>query len=323
MKNDSLRDAFRIGGRTIAPGTKEECELPISRLVTGNQISIPLKIFHGKKPGPVIWMSAGIHGDEIQGVEIIRRVMEILNPSTMAGTIIMVPIVNVHGFLNQSRYLPDRRDLNRSFPGSPKGSLASQVAHLFMKEIVSLCDLGIDMHTGSDGRKNLPHIRTDLNNPELKELAMMFGAPVMLHARVRDGSLREAAMERGTKVLLFEGGEANRFNEHSIIAAVKGITHILYSLKVLEVDFMTMGQHTLECRSSSWLRAKRAGILQLKGELGDQVEKGQVLGIIHDSTGNRLSQVKAHRNGIIIGRLETPLINQGDALYHIAEVSKQ
>jgi len=320
MTDSDKRDPFEIANTSIAPGKVVECELPVTRLATGNQVSIPLRVFHGKYPGPVIWISACLHGDEIQGVEIIRRVMEQLNPRKLHGTIIMVPIVNIHGFLNQDRYLPDRRDLNRSFPGSAKGSLASQIAYLFMNEIVEPCDFGIDLHTGSDGRNNLPQVRTNMDNPRLRELAKQFGAPVMLHSKVRDGSLREAANEKGSKVLLYEGGEANRFQEESIVAAVNGIIRILLFLTMIDRDNVINDVQSLECHSSSWLRAKRTGIALLQAELGSMVEKGQIIGIIHDSTGNRLSRMRAHRSGIIIGRLECPLVNQGDAVYHIAEV---
>ena len=210
------RDPFRIGELLVAPGRTATGELPISRLVTGTQISLPIQVVHGRKPGRTVWISAAVHGDEIAGVEIIRRVTRSLNARTMSGTLIAVPIVNVHGFLNGDRYLPDRRDLNRSFPGSPNGSLAARIANLFMTEIVKRCDVGIDLHTGSDHRTNLPHVRGDLDDPETRKLAEAFGAPIMLHARVRDGSLRAAATESGATMLLFEGGEAWRFDAPAI-----------------------------------------------------------------------------------------------------------
>ncbi len=207
------RASFRIGELEVAPGRSATGELPIARQVTGTRISLPLQVVHGRSDGSTVWLSAAVHGDEINGVEIIRRVMRQLDARTMAGTVIAVPIVNVHGFLNGDRYLPDRRDLNRSFPGSPTGSLAARIANLFMTEIVSRCDVGIDLHTGSDHRTNLPQIRADLDDPETRALAEAFGAPLMLHSRIRDGSLRGAATERGATVLLFEGGEALRFDD--------------------------------------------------------------------------------------------------------------
>ena len=178
-----------------------------------------------------------MHGDEIAGVEIIRRVTRSLNARTMSGTLIAVPIVNVHGFLNGDRYLPDRRDLNRSFPGSSNGSLAARIANLFMTEIVKRCDVGIDLHTGSDHRTNLPHVRGDLDDPETRKLAEAFGAPIMLHARVRDGSLRAAATESGATMLLYEGGEAWRFDgRRHRRSASQGIRHVLAELAMIDPD---------------------------------------------------------------------------------------
>ncbi|WP_051063451.1 succinylglutamate desuccinylase/aspartoacylase family protein, partial [Ilumatobacter nonamiensis] len=214
------RPSFSIGDLDVAAGRSAIGQLPISRLVTGNQISIPINVFHGRNEGPVIWLSAAVHGDEIAGVEIIRRALSTIVPRTLAGTIVAVPIVNVHGFLSGDRYLPDRRDLNRSFPGSPGGSLAARVANIFMTEIVQRCDVGIDLHTGSDHRTNLPQIRADLDDPRTRDLAIAFGAPLIMHAKLRDGSMRAAATATGSTVLLYEGGEAWRFDREAIDAAV-------------------------------------------------------------------------------------------------------
>jgi predicted deacylase len=297
-------------------------ELPVSKLVTGTQVSIPIQVFHGKSPGPVVWLSAAVHGDEIAGVEIIRRITRALKPKAMKGTVIAVPIVNVHGFLNSDRYLPDRRDLNRSFPGSAKGSLAARIAYLFMTEIVSRCDLGIDFHTGSDHRANLPQIRADLDDPETRRLATVFGAPITIHARLRDGSLRGAATEEGSRVLLFEGGEAWRFDREPIEAGVLGAQRILADLGVYgEKDETPSGDSPMS-RRSSWIRARRTGLVLLNSNLGDRVRAGQTLGIIHDSVGVKLSSVRSRIDGIVIGQIQHPLVNQGDALIHIAEVEE-
>ena len=201
------RESFAIGGVRIRSGTVRALELPITRLVTGADVTLPVRVVHGREDGPRIWIDAAIHGDEVAGVEVVRQVMAGLDPKTFRGTLVAVPIVNVLGFMTGDRYLPDRRDLNRSFPGSPRGSLASRIAHLFMREIVAGCEVGIDLHTGSDRRSNLPQVRADLDDPRTRELAAAFGAPVMLHAGIRDGSLRHAAGEHGAKVLLYEAGE--------------------------------------------------------------------------------------------------------------------
>jgi uncharacterized protein len=312
------RDPIVIGELTVAAGRSGTGEIPVARLVTGTKISLPVQIVHGKTEGPTIWLSAAVHGDEIAGVEIIRRVLREINPQEIAGTIITVPIVNVHGFLTGDRYLPDRRDLNRSFPGSAGGSLASRIANLFMAEIVSRCDVGIDLHTGSDHRVNLGHIRADLDDEPTRRLAEAFGAPIMLHARVRDGSLRGAATEKGCTVLLFEGGEAWRFDKDAIEMGVSGIRRVLVELGMIEASDAGVGQVPTACRKSTWIRARRSGIVSVETQLGDRVVKRQQLGVIYDSVGKRVSRVSAPSAGIVIGYIQHPLVNQGDAVVHIA-----
>jgi uncharacterized protein len=304
----------------VAPGRAAAGELPVSRLVTGTQISLPIQVLHGRRPGRTVWISAAVHGDEIAGVEIIRRVTRSLDARTMSGTLIAVPIVNVHGFLNGDRYLPDRRDLNRSFPGSAGGSLAAQIAHLFMTEIVTRCDVGIDLHTGSDHRTNLPHVRADLDDPETRKLAEAFGAPLMLHAKVRDGSLRGAATDSGATMLLYEGGEAWRFDAAAIDAGVRGVRNVLAELAMVDPDDSGPRTSPVESRRSTWVRARRSGLALLQTALGTTVQRGELLGVIHDSVGKRLSRITAPRTGMVIGHIQHPLVNQGDALVHLAEI---
>jgi len=314
------RSPITLGELTVAAGKTGTGELPIARLVTGTQISLPIQVFHGATDGPCVWLSAAVHGDEIAGVEIIRRAAEQLDPKKLRGTVIAVPIVNVHGFLNGDRYLPDRRDLNRSFPGSATGSLAARVANLFITEIVMRCDVGIDLHTGSDHRINLPQVRADLDDPDTRRLAEAFGAPIMLHARVRDGSLRGAATEHGKTVLLFEGGEAWRFDKQAIEVGTTGVLNVLSELDMIDspTDRCIVPPRT--SRKSSWLRARRSGIVAMAVEAGDTVVKGQVVGVIHDSVGKRLARLNATRDGVVIGHVQHPLVNQGDAVVHIAEL---
>ena len=314
------RPSFSIGNIDVGAGRSAIGEIPISRLVTGNQISIPINVFHGRNEGPVIWLSAAVHGDEIGGVEIIRRSLSSIDPKTLAGTIVAVPIVNVHGFLNGDRYLPDRRDLNRSFPGSPNGSLAARVANLFMTEIVQRCDVGIDLHTGSDHRTNLAQIRADLDNPQTRDLAIAFGAPLMMHAKLRDGSMRAAATATGSTVLLFEGGEAWRFDRAAIDVAVAGIGRVLGRLGMIENGDSAPDVAPVESRSSGWVRVRRSGIALLDVELGQIVERGQVIATVRDSVGRQLSRTRANRSGMVIGQTQQPLVNQGDAIIHIAEL---
>jgi predicted deacylase len=315
------RPAFKIGELEVKAGTSAIGDLPISRLVTGTRISVPINVFHGRQDGPVVWLSAAVHGDEIGGVEIIRRSLAAISPRELAGTIVAVPIVNVHGFLNGDRYLPDRRDLNRSFPGSAHGSLAARVAHLFMTEIVDRSDVGIDLHTGSDHRINLPQIRADLDDPATRDLAIAFGAPLMMHAKLRDGSMRAAATATGSTVLLYEGGEAWRYDRAAIEAGTIGVHRVLLRLGLVNGDVVeptpTM---PAESRASSWVRARRSGMALIDVELGQLVERGQTVAVIRDSVGRRLSTANAPRSGMVIGLVQQPLVNQGDAIIHIADI---
>ena len=199
-----------LGGVTVQPGRRASIELPVARLPTRSWVSLPVVVLCGSRPGPTVWVSAAVHGDELLGVEIIRQVMRGIDPRRLSGTILAVPVVNVPGFLAQSRYTPDRRDLNRSFPGSPRGSLASRLAHLFMTEIVARCDAGLDLHTGSNHRENLPQIRCNTDDPTTLAMAEAFAPPVIVHSKLRAGSLRDACAKRGLPVLLLEAGEALR-----------------------------------------------------------------------------------------------------------------
>lgn len=312
------RDSFPIGPFRVRAGSAKEVELPVTKMVTGADVSLPVKVVHGREEGPVVWVDAAIHGDEVNGVEVVRQILSGLDPRTMRGTLIAVPVVNVLGFMNGDRYLPDRRDLNRSFPGSARGSLASRIAHLFMDEVVAKCEVGIDLHTGSDRRSNLPQVRGDLDDERTRALAQAFGAPVMLHAKIRDGSLRQAARDRGATSLLYEGGENLRFDDYAIDAGVVGVRRVLAALGMSD-EPQPAHPPSRECRQSGWVRARRTGILRLEARLGQEVSDEERLGSLVDSFGKTLAAVYANRDGVVIGRNEAPLVNSGDALVHIAE----
>jgi predicted deacylase len=311
------RAPFDIAGMRIGAGKQQQIDLPIARLATGAQVSLPVMILHGRQDGPKVWVNAAIHGDEIGGVEIIRRVLEQLDPETLRGTVIVVPVVNVHGFVNGDRYLPDRRDLNRSFPGGSKGSLARRIAHLLMTEVVARCSVGIDLHTGSDGRTNLPQIRADLNDPTTARLASAFGAPIMIHAKPREASLRGSAPAVGATVLVFEGGEALRFDPAANEVGSRGVLRVFAEMGLID-EVVPPLQTPFRADGSTWVRAGRSGLAQLDCKLGDLVEKGQTLGRIHDSFGRRLSRCKCPVTGLVIGLRLEPMVNRGDALFHVA-----
>ncbi len=316
------RPPIQIGGETVQAGTHTLVALPISRLASGAQIALTLQVVHGAAPGPVVWLNGAVHGDEINGIEIVRRVLDELDAKKLRGTVIAVPVVNVYGFVSGDRYLPDRRDLNRSFPGSANGSLAKRVAHLLMTEVVQRCSVGIDLHTGSDGRTNLPQIRASLDDPATAALARAFGCQMMLHAKPPEGSLRHAATKAGATVLLFEGGEAWRFDPGAIQAGTDGVLRVLAALDLIDPVVPTATTR-YRGESTRWVRARRSGLAQLDCGVGDLVEKGQVLGRIHDPFGKRLSQLTSPVSGLVIGLKLAPLVNRGDAVVHVATIDPE
>lgn len=309
-----------INGNTFKPGTRTTIELPVGRLYTHTPMTMPIHVIQGKKPGPRLFISAAIHGDEINGVEIIRRLLKLPALKRLSGTIIAVPIVNTYGLINHSRYLPDRRDLNRSFPGTEKGSLAARLANLFMNEIVTQSTHGIDLHTGALHRDNLPQIRANMDDEETHKLASAFDVPVIISSNLRDGSLREAAAEYGIPMLLYEAGEALRFNEISIRAGVKGIVNVMRTLEMLPPSKRKTKKHIepVVARSSSWVRSSESGILRAMVPLGSRVKRNTLLGVVADPFGEFETNVTSTFSGIVIGRTNLPLVNEGDALYHIA-----
>lgn len=311
---------IEIAGTTVAPGAKRQFEIPIARLPTQTVLSLPVTVANGAQAGPRLWLSAAIHGDELNGVEIIRRVLTQIDPRQLCGAIVAVPIVNVFGFIEQSRYLPDRRDLNRSFPGSARGSLASRLAYLFMNEIVSQCTHGIDLHTASHHRTNLPQIRANLRDPETYRCAKAFGTSLIVHAAVRDGSLRQAAAQQGIPILLYEGGEALRFDAHAIQTGVDGILRVMTALEMYAFDSVPKAEPSLEIETTKWIRASRSGILRMAVQIGDSVTRKQVLGTISDAFGDKGVYIRSPHDGILIGCNQNPLVNQGDGLFHIALV---
>ena len=322
MTNRNKNDLFEIAGHMVAPGKIGDIAIPISDLSAGMQANMVVRVFHGKRAGPTIFVSAAIHGDEIIGTEIIRRVMKKLHPSRMAGTVIFVPVVNMYGFITHSRYLPDRRDLNRSFPGTEKGSLASQLAHIFSTEIIDHCSLGIDIHSAALHRYNLPQIRIASGNPMLKDLAMDFGPPVIIEADLRPGSLRALAREAGVDMLLLEAGEALRFDEFSVLTGVNGILRVLKKLEMIETKrWSQRGTPPAQATRTLWLRSTRGGICRLVSPSGTKVHVGDPVAYISDIFGDGEEEILSPIDGIVIGHSNLPVVNQGDALLHIAEVS--
>jgi predicted deacylase len=315
-----MAETIVIAGETIPLRSRRLIELPLPPLYAHSPLTLPVHVVRGVKDGPCLFVSAALHGDELNGTEIIRRLLKLVGLKHLRGTLIALPIVNVYGLIHHSRYLPDRRDLNRSFPGSGKGSLAARLANLFMREIVANCSHGIDLHTGAIHRTNLPQIRANLDDLETLRLANSFGVPVVLNADLRDGSLREAAAEHGIPMLLYEAGEALRFDEIAIRAGVKGVVKVMRALDMLPASrSRRQKQHEpFVARSSTWVRASASGLFRKVCALGSRVKRGDLLGLIDDPFGGGEFEVTAIASGIVIGCAEIPLVHEGEALFHIA-----
>ncbi|CAM3446535.1 succinylglutamate desuccinylase/aspartoacylase family protein [Halomonas lysinitropha] len=314
------RAPFELAGTRVATGSRTQIDVPVARLYTHAPLYIPVEVVHGRQSGPVMLVCGGIHGDEINGVEIVRRLLRSKQLQGLRGTLIASPIVNVFGFVQHSRYLPDRRDLNRCFPGSESGSLGGRVAALFREQIVDHATHIIDLHTGAIHRTNLPQIRAQLTpGGETERMANAFGAPVILNAELREGSLRHYAQNRGIPVLTYEAGEALRFDQWAITPGVRGVLRVMRRLGMLTGEHRRRQVPAAEvANGSSWARAPIDGILRPQVRLGARVAEGELLGLVADPFGNAEGEVRSVADGIVIGMSRLPLANEGEALFHIA-----
>jgi predicted deacylase len=316
-----MTETIRIADVEFAPGQSGIVRVPVAERLVAGQVELTAHVLHGRKPGPRLFVSAALHGDEINGTEIIRRLLEKKLLRQLSGTIVAVPIVNVYGFVSQQRYLPDRRDLNRSFPGSARGSLAGRVAHTFLKNFVKGCTHGIDLHTGAIHRTNLPQIRARLSTPEVEEMARAFGVPVILNSSFRPGSLRASAADLGIPTLVYEAGEALRFDEVSIRAGVRGVLSVMRYLGMLprpKNEATHRVSNAVIAHKSVWVRASETGMLNTRLRLGATIEERQILGKINDPFSAYTRTIRSPVSGVLIGRANLPLVNEGDALFHVA-----
>ncbi|KTC92324.1 succinylglutamate desuccinylase/aspartoacylase family protein [Legionella cincinnatiensis] len=317
------KTSIMIGDAEIKPGQRKTILLPMPKLYDWTPICLPIHVINGPEEGPTLCVTAAIHGDEINGVEIIRRLLKKKGLKHINGSVIAIPIVNVYGFLYQERYLMDRRDLNRSFPGSSKGSLASLLAEIISKQILSQSTHAIDLHTGSNHRFNLPQIRANLDMEGIEDLARAFNVPVILHSTFRDGSMREYANEQGIHILVYEGGESLRFDELSIRTGINGILSVMGALGMIKPSKYGVKKCTpTVSRNSYWLRAPISGILRHIKKSGNKVTKGQVIAIIANPSSTEEYKLKSPISGIIIGESKLPLVHSGQALFHIASFEK-
>jgi uncharacterized protein len=309
-----------IAGTEVAPGERADLECAVSESYVGHRTSIPVAVFNGTEPGPRLFVTAAVHGDELNGIAACRDLVGLLDPAAIRGTVIVVPIVNVIGAQLHSRYLPDRRDLNRCFPGTTSGSVASRMARVVTDEVIMGSDVGIDLHTATNRRTNVPQVRIDTTDERARELALAFGAPYVLSASLRPGSLRQAAADIGVSVLTYEGGEALKFEPEPIEVALRGVLRVLGHLDML-ADPPATDVASLVMPESRWMRAERGGILDLQVGPGDEVTVGQPLWTTTDPFGQELSTVESPLDGIVIGGTTLPLVAPGDAVLHLAVIA--
>ncbi|MFT7214637.1 MAG: putative deacylase [Granulosicoccus sp.] len=313
-------ESFELCGYIVQSGERVQFDLPLANLYTNTPLSMPVEVIHGRFVGPVLLICAAIHGDELNGVEIIRRMRSFRTLNRLHGTLVLVPVVNLFGFIHQSRYLPDRRDLNRSFPGSENGSIASRIAYKFFNEVVAKCTNVIDLHTAAINRDNLPQVRAALDDPGTKEMAMGFSIPVIINSGLIDNSLRKEAGKLGIPVITYEAGEALRLDERSIVTGVRGIVSVMRTLGMLPSKrIQTVRAAPYIARSSTWFRAPVDGVFRSLVKLGASVMKGTTLGVISEPFSSTETILQSKGEGIVICVSNFPLVNEGEALFHIAK----
>lgn len=290
--------------------------MDVARLPTRTHVEVPVFINRAKQEGPTVLLLAGMHGDEINGIEILRRVIRENYHQPTRGTIVCIPIMNIFGFINQSRTVPDGRDLNRVFPGSPHGSLASRIAHTLLNEVVKHVDYILDFHTGGASRSNYPQIRTAPTDEKSLALARVFNAPFIIASKHLDKSLRKTAYSLNKQILLYEGGESLRLNELAVQEGIDGTRRILHHLQMLSAEASTGSQSVL-LKKTTWIRAKVSGLFRATVSNGSHVAKGGVLGVVTDPYGEFERSIRAPAAGYVICINHHPLVNQGEALIHL------
>jgi predicted deacylase len=307
---------FEIAGMKVAPGRRKDVKVRISEFYTATPVFIPVTVVHGTRPGPVVYLTAAVHGDEINGIEMLRQLGTAVDPKRLVGTLILVVIANPIAFLNMSRDLPDGRDLNRFFPGRDRGSMASHIADALFTKIVRLADYGIDLHTAATGRTNLPHVRADMRSPVLRRLASAFGCEVVFDMVGEEGTLRRAASEAGVPTIVYEAGEPLRFQKKLIQRGLEGIENVLADLKMYEFE-RTSPAFQLVVDDHRWVRAQKGGILQLNVKPGDIIEKGEDIAVNTKPFGTEVSRIKAPYTGLVVGCTTLPMVIPGSAICHL------
>ena len=314
---------FEIAGAVVQPGQRVKIDLPTANLYTHTPLNMPVEVIHGRFTGPVLLVCAAIHGDELTGIEVIRRLRSFKSLSRLHGTLVLVPVVNQFGLIHQSRYLPDRRDLNRCFPGSKHGSIASRIAHIFFDQIVKRCTHIIDLHSAAIHRDNLPQVRAALDLPGVREMAMGFSIPIIVNAGVVKNSLRGEAGKIGIPVITYEAGEALRIYERSVVSGVRGIVSVMRTLGMLPLKrIKIVPAEPFVARSTSWFRAPMDGVFRPLVTLGAHIKEGDSIGVISAPFSSDEKVLVAKAGGIIIGISKLPLVNEGEALFNIARFAE-
>ncbi len=303
-------------GVELQPGSAQRLSWSATELFEGVPVSTPVLAVNGVKPGPTLCLTAAVHGDELNGIEIVRRVLHDIDPDKLSGRVIGVPIVNVQGFRRGSRYLPDRRDLNRYFPGNPNGSAAARIAHALFTDVIAHCDALVDLHTGSFERANLPQIRADLRNPDVVTLTLGFGSMVVLHSKPTVGTLRYAATKAGIPAVTVEAGGPSQLELTEVKHGVKGIDTLLTTLGMVR-KVRLWGEPEPVYYRSSWVRADNGGILLADVSLGSSVRKGDLLGTITDPMSNARTELRSPYDGRIIGMARNQVVMPGFAAFHV------
>ncbi len=309
-----------IRDRVFRPGQQGSMIINLATLASRTPIDIPIYVYRGLQDGPVILLMAGMHGDEVNGTEIIRRMISKGLVIPESGTVIAIPLLNIYGFINFARYVPDGKDVNRSFPGTELGSLASRMAHFVTKEILPIIDLGVDFHTGGGMIYNHPQIRCVFDNPRNVELAEAFGAPLLINSPLRDKSLRQQAEKQGKTILVYEAGESLRFSEEAILGGIEGTHRLMNYLNMVNTSVPPPASQSISIHSDTWIRALHAGFFHPNVRPGQKILSNHLLGYLTDPDGTALDAVHSTAEGYIISVNNMPVVNVGDALIHLGKI---
>jgi hypothetical protein len=316
-----MNNTITIAGKEIQPGTIHEIKLKISEYYTANPVYIPVVVINGNEEGPRLFITAALHGDEINGIEIASQLITSINPETLNGVLICVPIINIFGFYTMSRSMPDRRDLNETFPGSPKGSPAARIAAILFEEVIQKCNYGIDIHTPRANRFEMPHIEADLNNREAHQLARAFGTPLIINAHGPEKSLQNTATSSGIPTIVYSGGEILRFDEKTTEQGVTGIHNVLSHLEMADFE-RKKPEFEIIVQKSRSLRTLTGGILYIHVKAGDLIYKGELVARVTHPFGKDTEHITAPETGLIISASTTPLVNPGNEVYSYVILDK-